>query len=247
MGERLTGRSVGKPAWRFNLFYKGSGVRFRVPQTSRAVGPKLVLLAVLLFVATAAAAAFYFYPPPFGRVAALSGEGKNDDDENDGELPPALEQMVVGAKSEVRRPVVRFGDFASREEAENLAHRLQKKDIFADIRSVHEPATTFTVRAPFGNEGASLETISSELAKINVAPPPRTEQEWVLIGPFWTKEGAVEAAKKMGDLGFQAAVDEGSAQREMFEVVSQPLDDEAVAKYKMTEWRGKGFEGVIER
>ncbi|MBI3580684.1 MAG: hypothetical protein HY098_01145 [Nitrospinae bacterium] len=92
-----------------------------------------------------------------------------------------------------------------------------------------------------------METISSELAKINVAPPPRTEQEWVLIGPFWTKEGAVEAAKKMGDLGFQAAVDEGSAQRETFEVVSQPLDDEAVAKYKIAEWRGKGFEGVIER
>ncbi len=246
MGGRLTGRSVGKPAWRFNLFYKGSGVRFRVPQPSRAVWPKRALLAVLLFVATAAAAAFYFYPHPFGREAAFFGEGKNDD-ETDGELPPALGQTAIGAKSAVKRPVVRFGVFASRDDAESLARSLQKQDIFADIRSAQAPATTYTVRSPFGKDGASLETISSELAKINVAPLPRTEQEWVLIGPFWTKEGAVEAAKKMGDLGFQAALDEGSAQREMFEVVSNPLDDEAVAKYKMTEWRAKGFEGEIER
>jgi hypothetical protein len=247
MDERLTGRSVGKPARRFNLFYKGTGVRFRVPQPSRAVWPKRALLAVLLFVATAAAAAFYFYPHPFGRVTALFNEGKNDDDETDGEIPPALEQAAIGAKSDVKRPVVRFGVFASRDDAESLARRLQKQDIFANIRSAQGPATTFTVRAPFGKDGASLETISSELAKINVAPTPRTEQEYVLIGPFWTKEGAVEAAKKMGDLGFQAAVEEGSAQMEAFEVVSQPLDDEAVANYKMTEWRGKGFEGVIER
>lgn len=243
----MTGRGVGKPEWRFNLFYEGSGVRFRVPQTSRAARPKRVLLAVLLFVATAAAAAFYFYPHPFGRLAALSGERENDDKENNGGTPPASERAVVGAKSAVRRPVVRFGVFASREEAESLAGGLQKQDIFADIRTASGPATTFTVRAPLGKNGASLEAISSELAKINVAPTPRTEQEYVLIGPFWTKEGAVEAAKKMGDLGFQTSVDEGSAQRETFEVVSQPLDDEAVANYKMTEWRGKGFEGVIER
>ncbi|MBI3580683.1 MAG: hypothetical protein HY098_01140 [Nitrospinae bacterium] len=134
MGGRLTGRSVGKPAWRFNLLYKGSGVRFRAPRPPRAAWPKRALLAVLLFVAVAAAAAFYFHTTPFGRVAVLIGEGKNDD-ENDGESPPSAEQTAVGAEGAVKRPVVKFGVFANRDDAESLAGSLQKQDIFAEIRS----------------------------------------------------------------------------------------------------------------
>ena len=246
----MTGRSVGKPAWRFNLKFKGRGIRF--PQTqSSGFRPKRLLPALLLVVATGAAGTFYFFPYTFGSHMTSLGGAKNDDEGNEGELPPALEQTIFGAEAKAparaERPVVRFGVFPSRESAERLAASLQRQDIFSDIRSVYRPAPAFTVRALSAKDGATLEKISSELGKINVALTPMVEQEYIRIGPLWTKEGALEAAKKMGELGFRAAVDEGSAEREMFEVVSQPLDDETVAKYKIIEWRGKGFEGAIEK
>ena len=243
-------RSVGKPGWRFNLLFEGSGIRFRPPQ-GPGVRPRRVLLALLLVVATGAAVTLYFYPTTFGLDTTSLGGAENDEEENEGGLPPALEQTIIGegakAPAPAGRPVVRFGIFTSRENAETLAANLQRHDIFPEVRSVRRPAAGYTVRAPYANEGASLENVSSELGKINVALAPRVEQEYILLGPLWTKEGALEAAKIMDGLGFQATVDEGGAEREMFEVVSQPLDDETVAKYKIIEWRDKGFEGVIEK
>lgn len=251
MENQLENALAEKPRKRFNLLIEGTGVRFHKAPEKRSM-PKYILFSTIIILTAAVASAFYFKPEYLQTPSPVDDTAKVSEDEDE-PLPSAIEQAVnnpeQGALTEKAavKPVVRFGLFASRDNAERMAQELQKQDVFADIRVVSRTAPALTVRAWPIKDVSKLGEVWKELEKINVAQPPRIEQQYILVGPLWSKESSSAVAQKMRELGFHSSEEEGSAEREMYEVVSMPLDSEVVAQYKIIEWRAKGFEGVVEK
>ncbi|MBI3793146.1 MAG: hypothetical protein HY280_00260 [Nitrospinae bacterium] len=234
----------------FNLLYEGTGIRFR-PSLEKPKPPIFSISLVLLLASAVAGVLVYQtqYVPSVSPQIVVVRNTLDAVSERAGSAATAFggTQQQSANSSESSAIVVRFGLFTSREEADAMAETLQKHDIFADVKAAQKPVRSYTVKIWPVSEKDAVAKLEAELARGKTPLNAKLTQEFLVVGPVWAKQGAMAAARMAIASGLHAQVEEQDGPKEIFEVVSLPLDNQAMAQYKMTEWRNKGFEGAIEK
>ncbi len=149
-------------------------------------------------------------------------------------------------QGKMTRPLVRFGVFLSRTNAEKMLATLRQKEISALVEEELRPMPAYTIESEPVTDEAAMEKAMTVLKKFNVALMGAVEPKYLVVGPIWLKEQALEAAQKARQLGLKISITEERMEKVVYGVVSPPFETVELAQHQADEWRTQGVDGLIE-
>ncbi|MGK7346374.1 MAG: SPOR domain-containing protein [Candidatus Nitrospinota bacterium M3_3B_026] len=162
---------------------------------------------------------------------------------------PAAHPAAAPKSEEKKGWAVRFAVCVYRESCEKLAGRLEKRGIetFMEEDFAEITASRVTV-GPFADGGAA-DTARNRLMEKGVGAglTASGEGSYLSAGPFFGKEEAEKAARKMRSAGHEPRISTQKEKMRVYKLYNGSWREEKEARRKMAEYRKSGIECILEK